>query len=253
MRLPSLAIVMLVAALLAAPAAAYADDSPGSRFERPLLGSALESCSVSALPAERVAIFTGAMPALPGADRMSMRFDLERLRPGGKRWRRIVAPTFGVWERSQPDRAGFVFRKRVDGLAVPARYRVLLRFRWEDADGEIVRSARHRTAACEQPDLRPDLVVETVTAILDAPGLAVYRVKVRNAGRSTAGAFTVRLGSASVEVPQLAAARRTTVLVLAAECAFGEPLLVRVDADGRVDEADERANLLRGVCPVLSG
>jgi hypothetical protein len=165
----------------------------------------------------------------------------------------MIAPTFGVWQRSRPDRAGFVVRRRVDGLAVPASYRVRVRFRWRNAAGEIVRSTRQRTAACDQPDLRPDLVPEAVSAILDAPGLALYSVTVRNAGRSAAGAFSVRVGAASVELPQLAAGRRTTVLVLAPACTSGDRLLVRVDADGRVDEADERGNLLRSVCPDLGG
>jgi len=253
MRLSSRAAVLLALVLPAATApAAFAGD-PASGFDPPLLSAALQSCAASALPAERIAVFTGAMPALANADTMSMRFDLERLRPGDKRWRQIIAPTFGLWESSLPDRAGFVFHKRVDGLAVPGSYRVLVRFRWQDATGAIVRSARQRTAACEQPDLRPDLVPEAVTAILDAPGLALYRVKVRNAGGSAAGAFSVRVGAVSVEVSQLAAGRRTTVLVLAPACAFGDRLLVRVDADGRVDEADERRNLLRSVCPVLGG
>jgi hypothetical protein len=240
MLLP-LTLALLV--LVAPPAAA--DDKP------PLLGATLESCVPSVLPAERVAVFTGSMPAHATSNRMAMRFDLERLRSGERRWRRVArAPTFGVWERSRPNRAGFVFEKRVDGLQVPASYRVLVRFRWEDARGEIVRRRHARSAACLQPDLRPDLVPETVNAIVDVGGLALYEVTLRNVGRSAAGPFTVRVGTGSVEIGQLAAGRRTTVLVLAPACALHARLLVRVDADGRVDEADERGNLLRGVCPV---
>lgn len=235
---------------LAAPAAGAAD-APAAP-DRPSLKAALDSCAASVLPAERVAVFSGSMPAINSSDRMSMRFDLERLRPDERRWRPVIAPSFGVWERSLSKRAGFVFRKRIDGLQVPASYRVLVRFRWEKANGQIVRSMQRRTAACQQPDLRPDLVPELVRAIVDAPGLAIYRVTVRNAGRAVAGPFTVRVGTNSVEVAQLAAGRRTTVLVLAPACVFGAPLLVRVDADGRVDEADERGNLLRGVCPLLA-
>lgn len=237
--------------VLAAPSAV--PDDARATFERPRLTAALESCSPSVLPAQRVAVFTGSMPALDTSDRMSMRFDLERLRPGERRWHRVAgAPAFGVWERSLPHRAGFVFRKRVDGLQVPASYRVLVRFRWENAHGEIVRRTQRRTGACQQPDLRPDLVAEAVSAIVDAPGLALYSVKVHNAGRAGAGPFTVRVGTGSTEVAQLAAGRRTTVLVLAPACASGTRLLVRVDADGRVDEADERGNLLRSICPVLA-
>ena len=238
-------------ALLAFAAPAAVAQAPPS-LDRPPLSAALDSCTPSVLPAERVAVFSGSMPALDSSDRMSMRFDLERLRPGERRWRRVPgAPAFGLWERSLPNRAGFVFRKRVDGLQVPASYRVVVRFRWESANGQIVRRRQRRTGACQQPDLRPDLVPETVTAIVDVAGLVLYSVKVRNVGRSTAGPFTVRVGSASTEIAQLAEGRRTTALVLAPACAPGSRLLVRVDADARIDEADERGNLLRGVCPVL--
>jgi len=251
MRSLPLSLALLVLATPAPPAVA-AQAPPA--MDRPALSAALDSCTPSVLPAERVAVFIGSMPALDTSERMSMRFDLERLRPGERLWRRVVgAPTFGLWERSLPNRAGFVFRKRVDGLQVPAGYRVLVRFRWESADGEIVQRTHRRTAVCQQPDLRPDLVPETVTAILDAAGLVLYSVQVRNAGRSTAGPFTVRVGSASTEIAQLVEGRRTTVLVLAPACAAGSRLLVRVDADGRVEEADERGNLLRGFCPVLGG
>jgi hypothetical protein len=221
------ALPLTVALLaLAAPSASADDVSPPP--DLPPLAAALGSCATSALPAERIAVFTGSMPALDMSDRMSMRFDLERLRPGERLWRRVAgAPTFGVWERSLPNRAGFVFRKHIDGLQVPASYRVLVRFRWETSSGEIVRRRHRRTAVCQQPDLRPDLVPETVTAIIDVAG------------------------TGSTEVAQLAAGTGTSVLVLAPACPSGSRLLVRVDADGRVDEADERGNLLRGVCPDL--
>jgi hypothetical protein len=76
---------------------------------------------------------------------------------------------------------------------------------------------------------------------------------VRNAGRSASGPFTVRVGSASIEIGPLPAGRRTRALVLAPPCTRNARLLVRVDADGRVDESDERGNLLRSVCPLLDG
>ena len=249
MRTLPLSLALLA---LAAPAA-VAGDTPAD-LDRPELAAALESCIPSALPAERIAVFNGSMPAVDSSARMSMRFDLQRLRPGERRWRRVSgALGFGVWERSLRNRAGFVFRKRVDGLQVPASYRVRVRFRWENANGEIVRRRQRRSALCQQPDLRPDLMPEVVTAIVDVPGLALYSVNVRNVGRSVAGPFVVRVGTGSIEVAQLGAGRRTTVLVLAPACASGSGLLVRVDADGRVDEADEQGNLLRAVCPLLAG
>lgn len=211
----------------------------------------LETCATSALPAERVASFVGAMPAMSGATRMQMRFDLQRRRPDERMWHRVYGVQgFGVWETALPARSGFVFHKRVDGLQVPASYRSIVRFRWLRSDGTIVRSVRRRTPACVQPDLRPDIVQGRLRAVLDArPALAVYTLAVRNAGRSTAGAFTVRIADASTEVPRLAAGAQVEVTLVARMCLPGPGVRVVVDADRRVDESDER-NAIRRRCPL---
>jgi len=221
---------------------------------RPPLSATLESCAASPLPVERLASFVASMPAYARAARMRIRFDLERRRPGERYWRRVRANGFGVWERSAANVAGFVFRKRINGLPVPASYRALVRFRWIADDGFAVRRAHARTAACEQPDLRPNLVPGALTAILAVqPGLAIYTFVVTNTGRSTASPFSVSVGSASAEVAPLSPGEQRTIPVLTLACAARTRIVVRVDADRRVEESDERANAARRPCPLLLG
>jgi hypothetical protein len=217
----------------------------------PVLSAALESCTSSALPASRVAAFIGSMPAITGAERMQMRFVLQRKRPGGRFWHEVRGVVgFGVWESAQPGRAGFVFHKRVDGLPVPATYRAVVRFRWNDADGAIVRSERRATKPCAQPDVRPDLTAGTLQAVLDArPAFALYTLVVRNDGRTTAGPFSVRVAGASTDVPGIAAGGQASVVVLAPICIPGTAVVAKLDADHRVDEIDEH-NTLRLRCPL---
>jgi hypothetical protein len=250
-RLP--AIVSLLVVLTAATGSAMAQDDPAPQL--PALAAAVEACSTSALPAGRVVTFVGSMPAMAGAQRMGMRFDLERLRPGDRRWSRISgARGFGGWERSEPGRAGFVFHKRVDGLEVPASYRAVVRFRWEDAAGRQVRSAQRRTTVCAQPDMRPNLVPGVVTARFDArPGLAVYTLVVRNTGRSPAGAFSVRVGSGIAEIGGLRPQEQRTVVIVAPICLAGTTTVAQVDADRRVDESEERGNAASLRCPLWGG
>ena len=251
-RAPSLLAVLV--ALCAAASATGAVGAPSAPHAVPKLGATLAACATSPLPVDRVATFVASMPALAGATRMRIRFDLERRRPGERRWRRIQAQGFGTWERSAPDVAGFVFRKRVNGLPVPASYRARVRFRWIASDGSIVRRAHARTPACAQPDLRPNLVPGELTAILDAePGLAIYALEVRNSGRSTAGAFSVRVGTGNAEVAPLGAGEQRAVVVVARACAPDGTILARVDADGRVAESRERGNALRMRCPLTVG
>jgi len=215
------------------------------------LSAALETCETNPLPAQRVASFVGSMPAISGATRMQMRFDLQRRRPGERLWRYVRgALGFGVWETSKPGRAGFVFHKRIDGLQVPAAYRALVRFRWKRADGTLVRRTRRRTPECQQPDLRPDLVAGALRAVLDArPALGIYTLAVRNEGRAPAGSFAVDVAGGVTEVAGLAAGGEIEVVVIAAACAPGTLVQAVVDADRRVDEVAER-NALRPICPL---
>jgi hypothetical protein len=243
-------IVLLVfAGLCLGPGVAVAQVSTTPPV--PVLSAALESCAPSPLPASRVAAFVGSMPAIAGAERMQMRFVLQRKRPGGRFWHEVRGVVgFGVWESAQPGRAGFVFHKRVDGLPVPATYRAVVRFRWNDADGLVVRSERRVTKPCAQPDLRPDLTGGPLQAVLDArPALALYTLVVRNDGRTTAGPFSVRVAGASTDVPSIAPGGQVPVVVLAPVCIPGTTVVAKLDADHRVDEIDEH-NTLRLRCPL---
>lgn len=247
-RLP--VIALLLVATTVATGSARAEDPPAP--EVPPLAATVQTCATSALPAQRIAEFVGSMPAMAGATRMRMRFDLERLRPRDGHWRRLRGVEgFGGWESSSPGRAGFVFHKRIDGLLVPASYRAVVRLRWEDAAGRLVRTARLRTAACAQPDRRPNLVPGPLTGIFDArPGFAVYSFVVRNTGRSAAGPFSVRVGGATEEVDGLGAGQQRTVVVINAICLAGTSTIAEVDAGDRVDESFERGNGARRRCPL---
>jgi len=224
-----------------------------SATQPPPLGAVLEVCQTSPLPAQRVATFTGSMPAIDGATRMQMRFELQRRRPTQRHWRAVRgAQSFNVWESADPGRAGFVFHKRVDGLQVPASYRAIVRFRWLRSDGTIARRERRTTRACKQPDLRPDLVSSSLRAVFGVrPALALYSLVVRNNGRAAAGPFAVRVAGATTEVMGLAAGQQIEVGVIAPPCAPGTLVLATVDADGRVNEADEH-NSVRRPCPVAA-
>ena len=246
--------ILVVSALLLAAGATPAAAGAAST-KPPRLAAALESCVTSPLPVGRIASFVGSMPPRAGGARMQMRFELERRRDGQRRWRRLKAAGFGVWERANPNVAGFVFTKRVTGLPVPASYRALVRFRWLAADGTTVKRAHARTRACRQPDLRPNLVAGALSAVTDLrqPGMAVYTLVVRNTGRSAAAPFSVSVGPGSAEVGELAAGQQRAVDVVAPACLPPLAIVVRVDADRRVDESQERGNGARRPCPLAVG
>lgn len=245
----SLVIAVVLIGALAGPVQAAAPAKP------PKLGATLATCVTSPLPVQRIAAFVGSMPARANAPRMQMRFELERRRDGERRWRRLKAARFGVWERARPKVAGFVFTKRVTGLPVPATYRALVRFRWLSGKGATVKRAHARTRACRQPDLRPNLVPGALTGAVDAQqgDLAVYSLVVRNTGHSAAGPFSVRVGNAGAEVEGLGAGEERVVKVSGLACVPLLPVVVRVDADHRIEESAERGNGARRQCPLTLG
>jgi len=139
MRRPALLAAALLAVL--APAARAV---PGDELR---LGVERSACAAGVADAERFAEFTASMPALPGTERMTMRFSLYERVDGA--WVRVRGvPGFDRWERSERRRSGFVFAKRVEALEAGERYMARVRFRWYDGDGDVQRRAARRSRSC---------------------------------------------------------------------------------------------------------
>jgi hypothetical protein len=188
---------------------------------------------------------------------MAMRFDLLERSAGGESWQPVAVPYFGIWQKSDPGRPGLIYSKRVGRLLAPASYRVVVRFRWYDDEGQIVRTARRGTRVCTQPDWRPDLVVDGVEAGEPGPrpGTIVYRVALRNTGRVAATAFEVVLAVDGVEesparLEGIPAKGRTTIDVMGPACAPGSVLRIALDARSEVDEAAEPRDATEVSCPM---
>jgi hypothetical protein len=142
----------------------------------------VDSCS----PAEGSAVFYGRMRAVPGSERMSMRFGLLE-RSGDEPYERVRAPRLARWRMSRPGISVFGYRQRVKGLAEDAVYRARVDFRWHDAEGEVIRRTQRRSRACSQagplPNLRARMGDSGPTA---TPGVFRYAVRAINAGEAAA-------------------------------------------------------------------
>ena len=236
------ALLIALAALPAAAAPAAAE-SPV-----PAVKARAAGCHSALDTLERRARFTGDMRALPGAARLQIRFVLQARTADEPRWSRVEAPGFGTWNTAEPGVGRYVYTKTVENLLAPAAYRARVHFRWRSASGRTLLRVRRTTRVCRQLDLRPDLVVETAV-----PTAGGYDVTVANAGRTAAGRFTVTAESGGrVEtlgsVERLAAGERIRVAGRVPPCAPGDAVLIRVDPEGAVDEADEQANTLSFPC-----
>jgi hypothetical protein len=248
------ALVPSAAVAALAGAVAHATAPP----VRPPLSAELDSCTTGPTAPDRTAVFKGSMPSMSGAWQMSMRFDLLERRRRSRGFRRVAVPKMGVWERSRRDPLlpGLIITKRVDGLGAPGAYRAVVRFRWYDAEGRIVRRARRVTGVCIQRDPRPDLTISGL-AVIPGPDRehARYVVEVLNRGRGDAAVpFDIVLTINGVAqraqtLATLGARGRGRVSFVAPRCTSGSAVRAAVDPADSIDEVSEANNTVARPCP----
>jgi CARDB len=241
---------VLIAALVAAALALGA--APGHAASS---GVKMLGCESALDPAARSATFEGRMRVRKGARKMQMRFTLQTRTAEDPTWRKLPASGFGKWLTSDPGVGRYVYTKHIVALEAPASYRAQVRFRWLDADGDRVASARSTSAVCRQTDERPNLRPLGVQARGGADAdHARYLVPVVNRGRSLAGPFEVVVSVEGTtltpaQVPELAPGERALVELQGPPCRDGQMLTVDVDPTGTVDERAEGDNQLSAPCP----
>jgi hypothetical protein len=126
------------------------------------------------------------MKAARGASRMQMRFVLQSRTPERRGWRELAAPGLGIWNTADAAARRYVYEKRVEALAAPGRYRMVVQFRWLEGTARVAQQ-RRVTRICRQPDLRPDLVARK----LAVRGGGRYVIRVANRGLSSSGPFAI--------------------------------------------------------------
>jgi hypothetical protein len=215
-------------------------------------------CTPALEPEARTATFEARVRAVAGTERLAVRFTLQTRGPGEPAWRKVTAPGLDTWLESDEGVGRYGYLRTVRNLSAPASYRVIVRFRWLGADGGVLRTAKRRSAACRQTDLRPDLDPRRVELHEAAdPRDRRYIVFVKNAGRTLAppASVALRVGDRLLPpavAPSAAPGATWRVAFTAPACAAGQELEVTVDPADVVDEADED-NVLVVPCPPPDG
>ncbi len=111
----------------------------------------IEECVTSAAQEQRLVGFAAEMTAMPGAVRMAMRIDLEERAPEELEYHTVNFPGLGVWRSSDAKVKVYKYLKQVSNLSAPASYRGLVRFRWLNAKGHVIKRAERVTSRCLQP------------------------------------------------------------------------------------------------------
>jgi hypothetical protein len=158
----------LPVSLLALGVAAQAP--PPAPAVAPSVSAIVEQCVPAVSQVERSATFAGQMTAIPGAQRMAMRIDVQERRPTDEAFHTILAPGLGVWRQSDPGVKIYKYLKQVTNLTAPAFFRALVHYRWNDDRGHVIRRAERRTPICRQPVDVPPPSAPTTPSASAAPG-----------------------------------------------------------------------------------
>jgi hypothetical protein len=182
-------VPLLAAVALAAPAPSAAGSAPRDR----LVGFA---CHPALMPPDRSMYVRAVMRPVAGTRKMQMLFELRSSAAPGvtsltgtglDTWLTPTDPTLGrrpgdVWIVPHPIR----------DLVAPAVYHYHVLFRWLGSAGQVLSTQTLVSPGCNQPELRPDLLVASIT-LQPASNLLTekYVAAIENRGATTARSFQV--------------------------------------------------------------
>lgn len=118
---------------------------------KPDVTATVEQCLTAPLQSERSATFVGEMISIPGTARMEINIGLLERVPGEGPYRFVSAPGLGGWRGSAVGVKTYTYIKQVTDLAAPAFYRGIVRFRWLNTRGRVIKAEEAHTPRCEQP------------------------------------------------------------------------------------------------------
>jgi len=207
-------------------------------------------CQTGSDPDSRLMTVEGKMSAVKGTDRMAMRFQLIESSPGKAATHAVTDPKLGPWRRSNKGVKQFTYDQTVKGLTSGVSYRSVVRFRWLDSKGKVIKKAERESGNCVQDGELPNLVLTSVNTSPGANGTALYTVGVTNRGQGDAKSFEVGLivdGNVADarQVDGLKAGETTTVKLTGPLC---HRLRAVADRNGTVTETVEDDNELRSRC-----
>jgi hypothetical protein len=144
-----LSMAVSTAALLALPGTGTGTTAPN-----PTLSAGVEQCVTAPTQAGRSVTFTGQMETVAGAHRMAIEIVVQEHTLEEEGFHRLTTAGLGSWQRSEAGVKIYKVRQAVTDLPAPAVFRAIVRYRWMNEKGEIIRHDERRTPLCKQPGER---------------------------------------------------------------------------------------------------
>jgi hypothetical protein len=215
----------------------------------------VRSCQVGDSAKARQATFYGRMRAVSGTSRMMMRFTVVDRGEDGTTL--VPSPQLAQWRRSRAGVKKFGYAQTVTGLQAGGAYAAIVEYRWVNANGKTIKTARRTSGECRQDGELPNLAVTRVAARTgDAAGTLVYSVDVTNLGRAEARNVVVDLfvddaGADASTLDSIKPGATVTVRMSGPVCE--SRLKAVVDRQDAIHETTEDDNVLRSRCPSVGG
>jgi hypothetical protein len=221
-------------------------------------------CQHALDPPSRAVSVNAVMRPLPGTEKLQMQFTLLERAGGSATLQTVVrAGDLGVWiSPTNPTlgrRLGDVWElnKSVLNLDAPATYRFRVAYRWIGAHGHLLGSATRLSTVCRQRELRPDLLVKSVSvsSVAGQPLKDLYTAVIANRGATGAGPFEVLFTPGDDSAPKthtvafLGAYQARRETFVGPLCNPGSPPTVTADAASQVDDYNRANNTMTVTCP----
>ena len=239
-----IAIAAALAVLAVVPAAAQA---------APLTTLKVRSCQTGDSAHARSASFFAQMHAVPGTDRMWMRFTAYQRTATDRTLQPVPSPLLQQWRRSRPGVRTYGYDQTVTALQPGGIYAMGVEYRWLDPSGAVVRTGRRISGTCRQDGPLPNLTVGGVSARAGvSPGTESYAVSVSNLGTALARGVDVDVFVDSAQadtahVDEIDPGQTVTVRVNGPACA--QRIRAVVNRLGTVNETTDDDNVVRESCP----
>jgi hypothetical protein len=219
-------------------------------------------CHPSLDPTKRIVSVTAVMPTLPGTQKLEMRFQLESHTAG--LLIAIKGGDLGHWITPHPITLGqapgdvWIVNHPVTGVPVPANYHFKVTFRWIGAAGRVLSETTRTGLGCWQPDLRPDLLVRSITVqpVTGAPSENQYVAVIGNGGLTAATGIEVLFqparsapGQKLVTIPRLRPHTTRALTFTGPACTPATAPPLTVDPYNKIDDLNRANNTLTATCP----
>ncbi len=150
----ALTTVALMAALSGAGTGTTGTGTGTDTGASPTLTAGVEQCVSAPTQADRSVTFTGQMETVTGAHKMAIEIVVQERTPEEEGFHTLTTAGLGSWQRSEAGVKIYKVRQAVTDLPAPAVFRAIVRYRWMNEKGQVIRHDERRTPICKQPGER---------------------------------------------------------------------------------------------------